>query len=70
MILDLVQKYGPRNITYIALGPLTLLTHVMRKDAATFRRRIGRIVCMGGALDVPGNDIEGTAECKSFAFGF
>jgi len=27
------------------------------------RQRIGRIVCMGGALDVPGN-ITPTAECK------
>ncbi|KAG5352201.1 hypothetical protein C0989_003282 [Termitomyces sp. Mn162] len=53
--LDLIRSYPPRSIVYIALGPLTNLAHTIRKDGDLFRANIGRVVCMGGALDVPGN---------------
>lgn len=35
----------------------------MRKESQLIRDRVGRIVCMGGALDVPGNTSP-VAECK------
>ncbi|PBK86935.1 nucleoside hydrolase [Armillaria gallica] len=53
--LELLRCYPERSITYIALGPLTNLAQLMRRDRALVRGRIGRVVCMGGALDVPGN---------------
>jgi len=43
---------------------MTNLAQMMMKDGEMVRQRIGRIICMGGALDVPGN-ITPTAECKS-----
>ncbi|KAJ7782897.1 nucleoside hydrolase [Mycena metata] len=52
---ELLRSHPSRTITYIALGPLTDLAWLMSNDAALVRDRIGRIVCMGGALDVPGN---------------
>ncbi|KAJ6602166.1 Inosine/uridine-preferring nucleoside hydrolase domain-containing protein [Mycena sp. CBHHK59/15] len=52
---ELIESYPARTITYIALGPLTDLAWIMTNDAALVRDKIGRIVCMGGALDVPGN---------------
>ncbi|OBZ67190.1 Uridine nucleosidase 1 [Grifola frondosa] len=53
--LDLIRSEPERSITYVALGPLTNLAEMMRRDRNVVRTRIGRIVCMGGALDVPGN---------------
>ncbi|KAG6886275.1 hypothetical protein C0993_006685 [Termitomyces sp. T159_Od127] len=53
--LELLRSYPPGSITYIALGPLTNLAHTIKKDGGLFRANIGRVVCMGGALDVPGN---------------
>jgi len=53
--LDFIRKNPSRAITYISLGPLTNLAHMMRQDGNLVRDRIGRIICMGGALDVPGN---------------
>ncbi|KAJ6558528.1 Inosine/uridine-preferring nucleoside hydrolase domain-containing protein [Mycena vulgaris] len=55
VVSELLRSRAPRTITYIALGPLTDLARLMSTDAALVRDRIGRIVCMGGALDVPGN---------------
>ncbi|KAJ7188507.1 nucleoside hydrolase [Mycena filopes] len=52
---ELIRSRPSRTITYIALGPLTDLARLMANDAALVRDRIGRVVCMGGALDVPGN---------------
>jgi inosine-uridine nucleoside N-ribohydrolase len=60
--LDIIRSYPPRSITYIVLGPMTNLARIMMKDGEMVRQRIGRIVCMGGALDVPGNTTP-TAEC-------
>ncbi|GLB37284.1 putative inosine-uridine preferring nucleoside hydrolase [Lyophyllum shimeji] len=53
--LELIRENPSRSITYIALGPLTNLACMMQKDGDLIRAKIGRIVCMGGALDVPGN---------------
>lgn len=63
--LDLIRTSPPRTITYIALGPLTNLAHMIRQNGRLVRERIGRIICMGGALDVPGN-ISPVAECRCF----
>ncbi|KAI0081341.1 nucleoside hydrolase [Panus rudis PR-1116 ss-1] len=53
--LDLINTYPSRNVTYIALGPLTTLAQIVTKGGNIFNERIGKIICMGGALDVPGN---------------
>ncbi|KAI0663543.1 nucleoside hydrolase [Cubamyces menziesii] len=53
--LDLIKSEPERSISYLALGPLTNLAKLLRLDRDTVRSRIGRVVCMGGALDVPGN---------------
>ncbi|TDL26201.1 nucleoside hydrolase [Rickenella mellea] len=55
LAFDILKSHPPRTITYIALGPLTNLALMMRHNPVTVRERIGRVVCMGGALDVPGN---------------
>jgi Inosine-uridine preferring nucleoside hydrolase len=60
--LDLLREHAPKSVTYIALGPLTNLAYMLRTDGACLRERIGRVVIMGGALDVPGNATP-TAEC-------
>lgn len=60
--LDILRSRPPRSVTYIALGPLTNLALMMRKDSKLVTERIGRIICMGGALDVPGNTTP-MAEC-------
>ncbi|KAJ7251812.1 nucleoside hydrolase [Mycena haematopus] len=52
---QLIRSRPPRTITYVALGPLTDLAWLMSDNATLVRGSIGRIVCMGGALDVPGN---------------
>ncbi|PFH52035.1 hypothetical protein AMATHDRAFT_141159, partial [Amanita thiersii Skay4041] len=61
--LDLIRAYPSQTITYIALGPLSTLASIARQDADILRNRIGRIVSMGGALDVPGN-VTPVAECR------
>ena len=61
--LNLLRTEPQRSITYIALGPLTNLAKMVRLDRDAVRDRIGRVVCMGGALDVPGNTSP-MAECK------
>ncbi|KAF8070328.1 Inosine/uridine-preferring nucleoside hydrolase domain-containing protein [Lyophyllum atratum] len=53
--LELIRANPSRSITYIALGPLTNLALMMQKDSDLIKDKIGRVVCMGGALDVPGN---------------
>lgn len=63
--IDLILTYPARSITYIALGPLTNVAQILRSNPIALRDRIGRIVCMGGALDVPGNTSP-VAECESF----
>ncbi|KAG5220049.1 nucleoside hydrolase [Salix suchowensis] len=53
--LELLHSREPRSITYIALGPLTNLATLMHVDRDAVISRIDRVICMGGALDVPGN---------------
>ena len=60
--LDLLREHPPQSVTYIVLGPLTNLAHMLRADGGCVRERIGRVVIMGGALDVPGNTSP-SAEC-------
>ena len=43
-----------RDLTLIALGPLTNIALALRTNAEALRR-VARIVVMGGAVDVPGN---------------
>ena len=52
-LVALARAHGER-LTLIALGPLTNLALALRLDADALRR-IGRVVVMGGAVDVPGN---------------
>ncbi|CAD6577837.1 MAG: hypothetical protein CYPHOPRED_000385 [Cyphobasidiales sp. Tagirdzhanova-0007] len=54
-ILDILQDCPDGTVTYIALGPLTNLALALREDAALFKRKVGLVSIMGGALDVPGN---------------
>lgn len=61
--LQIIRDEPPRSITYIALGPLTNLAQLLRLGGDVVRNRIGRVVCMGGALDVPGNTSP-VAECE------
>lgn len=67
--LDLIRNSPSRTITYIALGPLTNLAQMLRQDGRLVRERIGRVICMGGALDVPGNTSP-VAEFNFFADPF
>ncbi|KAI9457887.1 nucleoside hydrolase [Russula earlei] len=53
--LGLLREHAARSVTYVSLGPLTNLARMLRTDGACVRERIGRVVIMGGALDVPGN---------------
>ncbi|PIL36154.1 hypothetical protein GSI_01814 [Ganoderma sinense ZZ0214-1] len=67
--LDLIKSEPERTISYIALGPLTNLAKMMLLDREAVRDRIGRVICMGGALDVPGNTSP-VAEFNFFADPF
>ncbi|KIK97378.1 hypothetical protein PAXRUDRAFT_230975 [Paxillus rubicundulus Ve08.2h10] len=53
--LALLNTWPKRSITYVALGPLTNLASLNREHHQTVNDRIGRVIIMGGALDVPGN---------------
>jgi len=52
-LVALARAHAER-LTLIALGPLTNLALALRLDADAVRR-IGRVVMMAGAVDVPGN---------------
>src|SRR5215470_6834000 len=52
-LLQLVQRYG-RDLTVIALGPLTNIARAIQLASATMQQ-LGRLVIMGGAIGVPGN---------------
>jgi inosine-uridine nucleoside N-ribohydrolase len=53
IILALLQKY-PRQITIVAIGPLTNIAHALKRDFKTMKKT-REIVIMGGAFDVAGN---------------
>jgi len=59
VIVDAARRHG-RDLTIVALGPLTNLALALKVDAAALGRA-GRVVAMGGAVDVPGN-VTPTAE--------
>ncbi len=59
VILEAARRHE-RDLTIVALGPLTNLALALKDDAAAVGR-VGRIVAMGGAVDVPGN-VTPTAE--------
>jgi inosine-uridine nucleoside N-ribohydrolase len=52
-LLQLVQHYG-RDLTVIALGPLTNVARAIQLSPTTMQQ-LGRLVIMGGAIGVPGN---------------
>src|SRR5919108_2761662 len=53
VIVDAARRRG-RALTIVALGPLTNLALAVERDGAAVRGA-GRVVAMGGAVDVPGN---------------
>lgn len=53
LIVDAARRHGPR-LTMIALGPLTNVALALEVDGRALSQ-IGRLVVMGGAVDVPGN---------------
>jgi len=59
VLVEMARRYAGRQ-TLIALGPLTNVAMAVEADAAAMRR-IGRVVAMGGAVNVPGN-VTPTAE--------
>jgi inosine-uridine nucleoside N-ribohydrolase len=59
LIVEIAGRHGP-DLTVIALGPLTNLALALSADASR-TLSVGRVVIMGGAVDVPGN-VTPTAE--------
>ncbi|KAF8842987.1 nucleoside hydrolase [Paxillus ammoniavirescens] len=53
--LELLNTWPKRSITYIVLGPPTNLALLNREHHQIVKDRIGRVILMGGAIDVPGN---------------
>ena len=53
VIVEMARRHGPM-LTIVALGPLTNLALALDRDAGELAR-VGRVVIMGGAVDVPGN---------------
>lgn len=54
----------PHDLVIVALGPLTNLAEAAKRDPS-LPDRIGRVVIMGGAFEVPGN-VTSTAEANIF----
>jgi len=64
IIVETARRHA-RDLTIVALGPLTNLALAAEIDAGALRGA-GRVVVMGGAVDVPGNvtsDAEFNAHC-------
>ena len=60
--LDIINTEPARSLSYVVLGPMTTFAQLIRKHGHVVRDRIGWVVSMGGALDVPGNT-SAVAEC-------
>ncbi|TFK54312.1 nucleoside hydrolase [Heliocybe sulcata] len=65
-ILVALRALPARSLTYLVLGPLSSLQHLNHHYSAEFQNLVGRVICMGGALDVPGNT-SAVAEFNTFA---
>lgn len=63
VLVDSARRHGPA-LTVVALGPLTNVARAVETDREAMRR-IGRLVVMGGAVDVPGN-VTPTAEFNAY----
>ena len=59
LMVETADRHG-RALTVVALGPLTNLALALEADVARISS-VGRVVVMGGAVDVPGN-VTQTAE--------
>ena len=53
LMVAAARRHG-RELTLVALGPLTNVALAIEADARAMRA-VGRVVAMGGAVDVPGN---------------
>ena len=53
VLIERARVHGER-LVIVALGPLTNLALALARDAAALRG-VGRVIAMGGAVDVPGN---------------
>lgn len=53
VITDEIRK-APESVTIVALGPLTNIATVLRRDP-TLAEQVGQLVIMGGTLNGPGN---------------
>ena len=60
--LSVLNDEPTRSVTYIVLGPMTTLARLCINHTQIVNERIGRVLCMGGGLDVPGNT-RPVAEC-------
>ncbi|KAG0706076.1 nucleoside hydrolase [Suillus ampliporus] len=64
--LRLLESRPDRSITYVTLGPMTNLAQLVREHRQTVVDKIGRVIAMAGAVDVPGNTTS-VAEFNVFA---
>jgi purine nucleosidase len=60
VIIELARRYSG-ELTIIAIGPLTNVAAALILDPS-LAQRVGRLVFMGGAVNVPGNTPPGVAE--------
>ncbi|KAJ9112666.1 hypothetical protein QFC22_006168 [Naganishia vaughanmartiniae] len=65
VILDQLRENEKGSVTIVALGPLSNIALALAADPETFSR-VGQVIWMGGALDVPGNTSP-VAEFNCFA---
>lgn len=63
LLLKAAEEYGS-ELTIVAIGPLTNIATALQRDRHTLQK-VGRIVIMGGAVQVPGN-ISSAAEFNFF----